>query len=106
MGILSHEDPLTLGEQIDGKIRSIEDRIGKLERALKEKEEVKKVDKEPTPQHKIAAAIKTICKYGPEDGAHHKDWVLQEVYKILLGLNETRLLCQLEDLEWERGTPP
>ena len=33
----------------------------------------------------IGAAVKVIEEYGQTDGAHHKDWVLDQVVRRLLG---------------------
>lgn len=33
----------------------------------------------------IAEALDLIRKYGGTDGAHHKDWVLDQVVRVLTG---------------------
>ena len=34
---------------------------------------------------RIEAALGVIGQYGQTDGAHHKDWVLDQVVRLLLG---------------------
>lgn len=41
----------------------------------------------PSHSEQIAQALDLIRKYGGIDGAHHKDWVLDQVVRILTGSN-------------------
>ncbi len=51
-------------------------------------------------------AIGLIIRYGAIDGAHHKDWVLQQVLKTLLDWDDQKLNEYLTEQEWEKGIPP
>jgi hypothetical protein len=43
---------------------------------------------------------------GQFDGAHHKDWVIQEMIKDLHGWSESQLLRWLNEVQWPRGVAP
>jgi hypothetical protein len=51
-------------------------------------------------------AIELITRYGGIDGAHHKDWVLQQVLSVLLQWDKEKLKEFLKEREWEPGIPP
>lgn len=62
---------------------------------------------------KIADIARVIERYGWIDGAHHKDWVLTRVLKIIYGDYYDKWLehfCDGEDgpdtYSWEEGCPP
>ncbi len=62
---------------------------------------------------KIAAALDLIGSYGGTDGAHHKQWVLDQVVRVLTGDNYeewARLQRDGEDgpdtYEWDEGIAP
>ena len=69
---------------------------------------------------RIQAAIDVIVKYGGTDGAHHKDWVLDQAVRTLTGCTEevtseayqavVAKACDGEDgpgtYEWEVGIAP
>ena len=38
-----------------------------------------------SPQDNINSALALIRDYGQTDGAHHKDWVLDQVVRVLTG---------------------
>lgn len=63
--------------------------------------------------HKTAQALDMIIKCGFFDGAHHKDWVLDQVVAILAGDRYDQLVawaCAGEDgpdtYPWFEGTAP
>lgn len=62
--------------------------------------------KRDTNQKAIEDAIGLIIRYGQIDGAHHKDWVLQQVLAALLQWNKEKLESFLTQREWEPGIPP
>lgn len=60
-----------------------------------------------------AAAMKLIIRYGGIDGGHHKQWVLDQVARALMGARYEAwrvAMCAGEDgpdtYEWDEGTPP
>lgn len=57
-------------------------------------------------QKAIEDAIGLIIRYGQIDGAHHKDWVLQQTLKALLHWDNEKLESFLNEREWEPGIPP
>ncbi len=69
-----------------------------------------------TPQDNIDGALRLIRRYGGIDGNHHKQWVLDHVVRLLLGLDNdayaawVKETCAGEDgpdtYSWDRGTPP
>jgi hypothetical protein len=61
----------------------------------------------------IQKAIDLIVKWGGVDGAHHKDWVLDQVVRILAGTDYARVVREAkagEDgpntYEWDTGIAP
>ena len=63
-------------------------------------------------QKRIDAAMAVIERYGGTDGAHHKQWVIDQVVRALVPDYETwvREMCAGEDgpytYEWDEGVPP
>lgn len=72
-------------------------------------------------QERIDAALDVILRYGGTDGAHHKQWVLDQVVRALTGTPAPRARAaktsaeyrewrkRYEDggeYEWDPGTPP
>ena len=62
---------------------------------------------------KIKAAIDLIVQYGGIDGAHHKDWVMDQVVRVLVGDQYEQIVkdaCDGEDgpntYSWEIGIAP
>lgn len=62
---------------------------------------------------KIKAAIDLIVQYGGIDGAHHKDWVMDQVVRVLAGDQYEQIVkdaCDGEDgpntYSWEIGIAP
>lgn len=62
---------------------------------------------------RVTAAIELIVDYGGIDGAHHKDWVLDQTVRILAGDEYDRIVaeaCDGEDgpetYDWETGIAP
>lgn len=41
-----------------------------------------------TPEQRITAAIMVACKYAGIDGAHHKQWVIDQMLRKLMGPEE------------------
>lgn len=55
-------------------------------------------------------AVRLIQEYGPTDGAHHKQWVIDQVLRVLTG-TEDQYLRVLSDVAaqgcaWDEGTAP
>ena len=55
-------------------------------------------------EERLEKIVELVMTYGPIDGAHHKDWVLQEILETAQG--EPLSDEDLEELEWERGVAP
>ena len=62
---------------------------------------------------KVQAALTMIGEFGGYDGGHHKQWVLDQVVRILTGDNYNDWIadyCDGEDgpdtYEWDEGIPP
>ena len=53
---------------------------------------------------KLEKIIELVTTFGPFDGAHHKDWVLQEVLEVAQGKELTEE--DLRELGWKRGIAP
>ena len=57
-----------------------------------------------TDKEKLEKIIELVTNFGPFDGSHHKDWVLQEVLEVVQGKELTD--DDLRVLGWERGVAP
>lgn len=64
-------------------------------------------------EEKIQAAIDLAVKYGGIDGAHHKDWVIDQMVRALAGEKYEEIVreaCDGEDgantYSWEVGIAP
>ncbi len=66
-------------------------------------------------QKRIDKALELILRYGGIDGSHHKDWVIDQTVRILLGTKKeynkwVKKACDGEDgpntYDWEVGIPP
>lgn len=62
---------------------------------------------------KIVRALDLIREYGGHDGAHHKDWVLDQVVRVLTGDDYEAWVAETKSGEdgpetygYETGTPP
>lgn len=62
---------------------------------------------------RIAKALDTILQYGGIDGAHHKDWVIDQVVRILTGDEYEEWVKAAKDGEdgpdtydWDEGIAP
>lgn len=58
---------------------------------------------------RINEATNLAYRFGPIDGSHHKDWVLQEVIRLVNGWTPDELNNWLRvgtDDEWEPGIIP
>ena len=62
---------------------------------------------------RIAAALDLIVRWGGTDGAHHKDWVLDQVARVLAADNYDSLVAKVCDGEdgphtysWNVGIAP
>ncbi len=54
----------------------------------------------------VEKVIRFMAEYGQFDGAHHKDWVLQEAIRKLRGLKPKDFDGWLASVGWEKGIPP
>lgn len=66
-----------------------------------------------TDAERIQAAIDLAVQHGGHDGAHHKDWVIDQMVRILAGDRYDTIVreaCAGEDgpdsYSWEVGIPP
>lgn len=66
-----------------------------------------------TDRDKIDKAIELGFRYGGDDGAHHKQWVVDQMIRLLAGDDYDRLVKEScggddgpETYDWETGTPP
>lgn len=66
-------------------------------------------------KNRIAQALVRIMHYGGFDGAHHKQWVLDQVARDLLGNEYEDWVARYEEAdpetgekkyEWDVGIPP
>ncbi len=62
---------------------------------------------------KIQKAIEMAVRFGGNDGAHHKDWVIDQMVRILAGDDYEKVVreaCNGKDgpdtYSWEVGIPP
>lgn len=74
--------------------------------ALKERMDGPAEAKKPSTASCMFYAMKMITENGPIDGAHHKDWVLQQALKILMAWNDEQLKEALKRMNWEPGIRP
>lgn len=65
-----------------------------------------------TPEERIQKAL-IIAKYGANDGAHHKMWVIDQMLRVLLGNKYGEWVRDFEDGEdgpdtywWDEGIAP
>lgn len=63
---------------------------------------------EPTPQDRIFTAIQTIFDLGSYDGAHHKQYTLDQVLRIISGDDYPDYVREwfASGGEWEEGIAP
>lgn len=47
-----------------------------------------------------------VLEMGVFDGAHHKDWCIQQAIKHLYGFTDEELKDFLSSRDWEEGIPP
>lgn len=66
-----------------------------------------------TDAEKIQAALSLAIEYGGIDGAHHKDWVIDQIVRTLAGDGYDQLIAEAKDgedgpdtYEWEVGIAP
>ncbi len=66
-----------------------------------------------TETERINEAIELAVRYGGIDGSHHKDWVIDQMVRILAGERYTQIVreaCYGEDgpdtYSWETGVAP
>jgi hypothetical protein len=64
-------------------------------------------------QERFERALDVIVRYGGIDGAHHKQWVLDQVLRCLTGEEYDQWVkefCSGDDgpntYEWDTGIPP
>jgi len=70
-------------------------------------------NKQLSDKEKIDEAISMAVQFGGIDGAHHKDWVIDQMVRILAGNNYSKIVkeaCHGEDgantYSWEVGIAP
>lgn len=73
----------------------------------------KKKTKHMSDIERINKAIELAVQYGGFDGAHHKDWVIDQMVRILAGERYEQIVreaCDGEDgpdtYSWETGVAP
>jgi hypothetical protein len=66
-----------------------------------------------TPEQRICKALELAVKYGGCDGAHHKDWVIDQMVRVLAGDGYEDLVTQAkagkdgpDTYSWDVGIPP
>jgi hypothetical protein len=66
-----------------------------------------------TDAERIEAALATIRRFGGIDGAHHKQWVLDQVVRTLTGDGYDAWVAAHNDggdgpetYDWDEGAPP
>jgi hypothetical protein len=64
-------------------------------------------------EERIAKALEVAGRFGTTDGAHHKQWVIDQMVRALTGEDYNRWVaeaCNGEEgpntYDWETGTPP
>lgn len=62
---------------------------------------------------RITEVLRVIGDFGGIDGAHHKQWVLDQIVRILTGYDYAAWVAAFEDgedgpqtYEWNEGIPP
>jgi hypothetical protein len=66
-----------------------------------------------THEERNAAAIALAVQHGGHDGAHHKDWVIDQMVRLLAGDQYERIVREAKDGEdgpdtysWNEGIAP
>jgi hypothetical protein len=64
-------------------------------------------------KERIAAALEVARRYGGVEGAHHKDWVIDQMVRYLTGDKYEEFVAAarsgaegLESFEWAEGIAP
>jgi hypothetical protein len=67
----------------------------------------------PSPEERINAAVYLILEVGGIDGAHHKQWTLDQVLRVLTGDGYASAIAEYEQgadgpktYEWDTGIAP
>ncbi len=75
--------------------------------------EIMKMISAPTDYEKVRKAIDTILELGSFDGAHHKQWALDQTLRVLAGVHYPELIAAFcvgeggsETYEWSEGIAP
>ena len=59
---------------------------------------------------RIAKALEVAERYGGIDGAHHKQWVIDQMVRVLLGNGYGKWVREMNDapdyLPWDEGIAP
>ena len=55
-------------------------------------------------EHVIAHAAALIIRWGGIDGTHHKQWVLDQVLRVLMGAKYEEFIALIAN--WSEGIPP
>lgn len=66
-----------------------------------------------TPEERIEAALNLAVRYGGNDGAHHKTWVIDQMVRVLAGERYEQIVRDAKDGEdgpetylWDEGIAP
>lgn len=63
-----------------------------------------------TDAEKIQKAIVMIESFGDTDGAHHKQWLIDQLLRLLLGSEERYVRWRgnrtIDDYGWDEGVAP
>lgn len=59
-----------------------------------------------SPEEKIAKAVEIAWRVGNTDGAHHKQWGLDQILRVLLGDEYEKAAANHEAGFWDTGIPP
>ena len=62
-----------------------------------------------TDAERIEAAIDLAVRYGGIDGAHHKDWVIDQMVRVLAGERYAEIVsdaCEGGTYGWNEGIAP
>ena len=66
-----------------------------------------------TDAERIAAAIQLAVRYGGIDGSHHKNWVIDQIVRVLAGERYEQVVADAkngedgpETYDWDEGIAP
>jgi hypothetical protein len=66
------------------------------------------IDGEQSPATRVVEAVKIAVSYGGIDGAHHKDWVIDQMVRVLAGRNYDQIVTDAcaDGADWDEGIAP